>query len=83
VWLDATGVVKRQDIATGDDVTMWSGTPKGFIRAEIHAKASRARLFDEFTKAAQGAGLAKSIRHEELDRQPILRALSNPIYVDP
>ena len=42
VWLDATGVLARQSIAADDWAGTYTGTPVKFIRAEIHARASRA-----------------------------------------
>jgi hypothetical protein len=83
VWLDATGVVKRQEIASDDWMAIRSGTAEKFIRTEIHAKASRPRLLHEFVTAVRGTGLAGSIGTDEMEEQPLLRALSNPIYVDP
>jgi hypothetical protein len=83
VWLDATGVVKRQDIANDDWMGSWSGLAEKFLRAEIHARVTRERLLDEFLTACSKTRLAAGMDASELRLQPILRALSNPIYVDP
>jgi predicted metal-dependent phosphoesterase TrpH len=83
VWLDATGIVKRQQIESEDWRGSWSGMAEKFLRAEIHARASRARLLDEFITATSGTRLGGSIGADEIKEQPLLRALSNPIYVDP
>jgi predicted metal-dependent phosphoesterase TrpH len=83
VWLDATGVVARQEIASDDWIGNWSGMAGKFLRAEIHARVTRERLLDEFLTECSKAGLEARVDPAELRSQPILRALSNPIYVDP
>jgi hypothetical protein len=82
VWLDARGVVERQEIASDDWRGSWSGMAGKFLRAEIHARMTRERLLDEFLTACSKAGLGARVDSAELRSQPILRALSNPIYVD-
>lgn len=81
VWLDASGIVACQAIADDAWIGGYSGAPEKFLRAEIHAKASRDRLLAEFDAAAAGKEIARSIDAAEIAKQPILRALSNPIYV--
>ena len=82
VWLDATGILVREPIAEDDWTGRYEGTPQMFLRAEIYAKASRRRLLDEFKDAIAGKALAESVDLSEIERQPILRALSNPIWID-
>ena len=84
-WIDASGVMGEQEIGTGD----WEGEialpdpARGFIRAEIIAKASRPWLVEEFTKAASERGeLPWQLKGSHLTDEPIRRAISNPIYID-
>ncbi|TCL68211.1 CehA/McbA family metallohydrolase [Rhizobium sp. BK251] len=81
VWLDATGVL-AEEVITAD---AWSGTfrgrPKTFLRTEIVADASRARIIAEFTAAFPTGTLPWQLRGADIEGQPLLRALSNPVYV--
>ncbi len=84
-WIDASGVVGEQEIGTGDwegEIAL-PGPARGFIRAEIIAKASRPWLVEEFTKAASERGeLPWQLKGSHLTDEPIRRAISNPIYID-
>jgi hypothetical protein len=81
VLIDATGPVADVEIA-GEDWTSriaLDGVQK-FVRAEIIADASRARLISEFTGALDGRELPWQLKGADLADQPIRRALGNPIY---
>ncbi len=83
VLIDATGPVASHTIA-GDDwqARLPLAAPRGFVRAEIVATASRAALLEDFTAALGGAGLPWALTPTMLAGQPIRRALSNPIYIE-
>lgn len=82
-WIDATGIVGEQDIASDD----WDGElalptgAQGFIRTEIVARASRARLVAEFLATTNGRDLPWQLRGADIGEQPIRRAISNPVYL--
>lgn len=83
VLIDAAGSLREVEI----DSDEWSDTVillkvEKFIRAEIIAAASRARLVDEFTAALDGRELPWQLKGADLEQQPIRRALSNPIYIE-
>jgi hypothetical protein len=83
VWIDATGPIRESRIDADDwqEALPLSGV-RGFIRAEIVAKASRDRLIADFTAALEGKALPWQLRGADLTTQPIRRALSNPIYLE-
>ncbi|MHA6297054.1 CehA/McbA family metallohydrolase [Devosia sp. CAU 1758] len=82
VLIDAKGPVADIEI-TGEDwtQTIALGKPQVFIRAEIIAVASRARLIAEFSAALDGRELPWQLKGADLADQPIRRALGNPIYI--
>jgi hypothetical protein len=51
-----------------------------FLRAEIIADASRARLMDELETALAGKPTPWMTNDAGIDAQPLRRALSNPVY---
>lgn len=79
---DAGGEVARIAIPSDDAVLSPDLHPRGFLRAEVLAEASRARLLAEF-RAAFPKGLPWRLTEEEVARQPLRRALSNPVWVAP
>lgn len=83
VWIDATGVRHREEVGGEDWVGSWSGTAEKFLRAEVHARASGERLLDEFLTANANTPVGDRIAVSEFRSQPLLRAISNPVYVDP
>ncbi len=82
VLIDAAGPLAETEIPSDDWQTEvdLSGA-KTFIRAEIIAEASRARLITDFTSALEGPDLPWGLKDSDLANQPIRRALSNPIYL--
>lgn len=81
VW-DATGMIASQPVA-GDG---WSAEidlpqPRGFVRAQIVAVASRQRIIDEML-AFLGGRAHGHVEYEGSDALPIVRALTSPIYLD-
>jgi len=81
--LDATGPIASHTIADDDwQATLPLAAPRGFVRAEIVAAASRAALVASFTAALDGRGLPWDLTPDMLAAQPIRRALSNPIYIE-
>lgn len=82
-WIDASGAIGEQLIDSDDwrgEMALFDGA-MGFIRAEIIAKASRARLINEF-KAASGPELRWGLTDAIIDAQPVRRALSNPVFLN-
>ncbi|ODT73123.1 MAG: hypothetical protein ABS75_00060 [Pelagibacterium sp. SCN 63-23] len=84
VLIDATGPIADLEIG-GED---WSATValaavEKFVRAEIVAEAGRPALITEFTAALDGRELPWQLKGTDLEQQPIRRALSNPIYIEP
>jgi hypothetical protein len=82
-WIDASGIVGEQDIASDD----WGAefvldNAQGFIRAEIIAVASRDRLVADFLSTTNGRDLPWQLRGADIGEQPIRRAISNPVYLD-
>ncbi len=80
VWIDATGVLEETLISTDGVLAASFHQAKGFLRAEIVARASQARLLAEVQNALDSATEdfdAPPAR--ELDR--IRRAISNPVYL--
>jgi hypothetical protein len=78
---DATGEIARLQIP-GDDVRLSPEVaPQGFLRAEIVASANRDRLLSDF-RAAFPKGLPWGLSEAEIARQPLRRALSNPIWLE-
>jgi hypothetical protein len=80
VWIDATGILAQTLIAADGTIHADLAPAKGFVRAEIVALASQARLLAEVQSALQ-------IEAEDFDAPPaqelnrIRRALSNPVYL--
>ena len=79
---DAGGEVARLEIPSDEALLRPDLHPRGFLRAEIVAAASRERLLDEFG-AAFPKGLPWGLTGAEIARQPLRRALSNPVWVQP
>ncbi|EAR51099.1 putative secreted protein [Oceanicola granulosus HTCC2516] len=78
---DATGEIARAEIAGEEAVLRPDLAPRGFLRAELVARASRERLLEEFRAAFPG-GLPWGLTEEEIARQPLRRALTNPIWTE-
>jgi len=81
VLIDATGPLATLEIDSDDWQAGIPVSPQKFLRAEIVAKASRDDLIAQFRAALGGRDLPWQLRGTDLERQPIRRALSNPIYV--
>lgn len=80
--VDASGVIADRLIENADwQVSLPIGNAKTFIRAEIIAEASRASLIDELAKQLGDAALPWGLTQDDVEHQPIRRALSNPIYI--
>lgn len=79
---DATGQIASRVIADDDAAMAFDVTPDRFLRAEIVAEASRGRLLAEF-RAAFADGLPWGLTEAEIARQPLRRALSNPVWLKP
>ncbi len=81
VWYDATGEIARQPVDADDWRGGYSGTAKGFVRAEIIAEASRPALMEAFREAVGDKPWPGGVDEAAIAAQPFLRALSNPIYI--
>lgn len=85
VWIDAAGIIAEQEIHSADciaELAAPAGAQK-FIRAEIVARASRARLVEEFMAALEHREkLPWQLQGSHLSDQPIRRAISNPVYIE-
>ena len=81
VWVDANGEFESTVIASDDWTTTLSAPERiaTFIRAEIVAEASYDRLYRVAELALPEAPL-RELLIPVMSRQPIRRALSNPIY---
>jgi hypothetical protein len=80
VWIDATGILEESLIEADGTITGNLPQAKGFVRAEIVARASQARLLAEVQSAlANEAEDFDAPPAQELNR--IRRALSNPVYL--
>ena len=82
VWIDATGEIGSAVIETD----AWSHdfaitNARGFIRAEIVAAASHARLASDFLALIEGRELPWQLRGINLADQAIRRAIGNPVYI--
>lgn len=78
---DATGLIASRAIADDNAILTFDLAPERFVRAEIVAVASRERLLDEF-RAAFADGLPWGLTEAEIARQPLRRALSNPVWLE-
>ena len=56
---------------------------RGFVRAEVMAKASASRLTAALERWCDAHGLPSGIEHGVRARGRLVRALSNPIYIRP
>lgn len=81
VWLDASGVLAEEVITADAWTSSFRGRPKTFLRTEIVADASRARIIAKFSAAFPRGTLPWQLRGADIEGQPLLRALSNPVYV--
>lgn len=81
VWIDADGPLAEAEIADAAWTGRYEGTPRGFLRAEIVAAESHARLRAEMLAALGPGRAASEMRQAEVSSQPIRRALSNPVYL--
>jgi hypothetical protein len=79
---DAGGEIARLRVPSAEVVLSPDLHPRGFLRAEILADASREQLIKEF-RAAFPKGLPWVLTEEDVARQPLRRALSNPVWVAP
>ncbi len=84
VWIDANGPVGQQIVPDSEwrSEIVLAERPAKFIRAELVAKASRDAIISELIEALPGKKRPDAISRQELDAQPIRRALTNPIYTD-
>ncbi len=80
LWLDASGIVSEQVIEADDWTGHYAGSPDRFLRTEIVAVASRETIVAEFRDAFAGKSLPWQLSEEDIARQTIRRAISNPIY---
>jgi hypothetical protein len=81
VWIDANGICAEETIAGDRWVGSWRGSPRGFLRCEIVAVASRARLVGEVMAAFERHERPEGLTDAHVETEPIRRALSNPVYV--
>lgn len=79
--VDATGEVARVTVPDDDWQAEIPLAPKGFLRAELIAVASRAALVAELLAAIGSGPLPGEFAGVDIEAQPIRRALSNPIYL--
>ena len=80
VWIDATGVLEETLISTDGVLAAAFPHAKGFLRAEIVARASQARLLAEVQDALDSADEDFDTPiASELNR--LRRAISNPVYL--
>ncbi len=79
---DATGPIASRTLEDDDCVVTFDQAPERFVRAEIVADASRARLLDTF-RAAFADGLPWGLSETIIAEQPLRRALSNPVWLAP
>jgi predicted metal-dependent phosphoesterase TrpH len=82
--IDASGTVAAVPIPSDDwryerDLT---DPPELFIRAEIVAEASRARILAEFRAQFLPGELPWGLTDDLLAAQPLRRAIGNPVYID-
>lgn len=77
---DAGGEIAGLAIPSDDALLAPELHPRGFLRAEIVAAASRDRLLGEF-RAAFPKALPWGLTEDEIADQPMRRALSNPVWV--
>ncbi len=56
---------------------------RGFVRAEIIAEASAARLMAELERWCRSHGPQRGVEHGARTQGRLVRALSNPIYIHP
>jgi predicted metal-dependent phosphoesterase TrpH len=83
VWIDARGVFAEREIETDDwrcELGLLDGATT-FVRAEIIARASRARLVAEFAAEFARGPLPWDLTADHLKSEPVRRAISNPVYV--
>ncbi|KZL10912.1 CehA/McbA family metallohydrolase [Pseudovibrio sp. Ad26] len=80
-WVDATGL-RKEDVLTEDEQQISFNQPvTGFLRTEIVARENHTELLAEFLGAFKGKKLPLGLTEEDILEQPIIRALSNPIYI--
>lgn len=82
VVIDATGDIARIAIPGNDWQADVALAPRGFVRAEVVARASRPALVAGFLGALGSGALPWGLTQTDLADQPIRRALSNPIYLE-
>ncbi len=83
VWIDASGILTTQTIETDAWTGSFSGEAKTFLRTEIIAANSRERLVADFMAAQEGRSLPWQLQGAHMQDQPIRRAVSNPVYIQP
>jgi hypothetical protein len=79
--IDASGEIARVTIPDDDWQAEFPVDPRRFLRAEIVADASRASLVANLLATLGPGPLPEEFVGVDMAAQPILRALSNPIYL--
>jgi hypothetical protein len=79
----ASGILTTQTIETDAWTGSFSGEAKTFLRTEIIAANSRERLVADFMAAQEGRSLPWQLQGAHMQDQPIRRAVSNPVYIQP
>lgn len=82
-WVSASGCVRELIIGadTFHDQWEWSAASP-YIRAEIHASTEKRRhASDVFQKYYDSGKVPMGLSLQEIKKRPLMRALSNPIYM--
>jgi hypothetical protein len=80
--IDATGIVAEIPIASDDFAARVTLVPKGFVRAEIVAVASRDKILGDLL-GFLGDHRPGHSQWDDTAGHPVLRALTSPIFVAP
>lgn len=80
VWIDAGGEIARQTIPDPECALALPCAPRTFLRCEIVADAARAAQIDGLRQAIGDRPLPWGLTEDMVAAQPLVRALSNPIY---
>ncbi|SDQ73820.1 CehA/McbA family metallohydrolase [Pseudovibrio sp. Tun.PSC04-5.I4] len=80
-WIDARGLRKQVLIPYDEMQLIFEETAHIFLRVEIVARKTHAALLAEFLAEFKNRKLPLGLMEEEILEQPIIRALSNPIYI--
>jgi hypothetical protein len=82
-WVGATGVLREQPIDDSDFEDVWDLTTDGaYLRAEVVAKSPDEKTRDLIRQLQATGKLPGGLEMARLERQELIRALSNPVYVD-